>query len=168
MMTMAGAGRFARMVTLLLVVGATIACDRFTKDAAAGHLAGRPRLSLAADSIRLEYAENRGGFLSLGADLSPTLRIALFNVGTTALLAGLGVWVFRRALGGSVALGPALLWAGGVANVADRIGRGRVIDFLNLGVGGLRTGIFNVADVAITAGVLLVLLELRERRLAQE
>jgi signal peptidase II len=37
------------------------------------------------------------------------------------------------------------------------LGDGRVIDFLNVGIGGLRTGIFNVADVAIMVGVALFL-----------
>jgi len=161
---MVGAGRLTRIATLALVVGTTIACDRVTKRAAADHLAGRPRLSLIGDSIRLEYAENRGGFLSLGAELPPTLRVALFNVGTAVLLAWLGVWAYRRSRDGGYAFGPALLWAGGVANLADRVARGRVIDFLNVGVGTLRTGIFNVADVAITAGVVLLVLELRERK----
>jgi signal peptidase II len=56
-------------------------------------------------------------------------------------------------------LGLAFLWAGGVSNLADRVARGgRVVDFLNVGVGPLRTGIFNVADMAIMLGVALVLL----------
>ena len=44
----------------------------------------------------------------------------------------------------------ALVVAGGVGNLIDRIAAGYVIDFMNLGIGSLRTGIFNVADVAIS------------------
>lgn len=40
---------------------------------------------------------------------------------------------------------------------------GRVIDFMNVGIGSLRTGIFNVADVCITIGVLLLVLEMLQR-----
>jgi signal peptidase II len=41
--------------------------------------------------------------------------------------------------------------------------RGSVVDFLNVGIGSLRTGIFNVADMAIMLGVALLLLaELRK------
>ncbi|MBH0192527.1 MAG: signal peptidase II, partial [Nitrospira sp.] len=48
--------------------------------------------------------------------------------------------------------------SGGVANLLDRMFYdGRVVDFMNLGIGGFRTGIFNVADVCITAGVLLLI-----------
>jgi len=54
------------------------------------------------------------------------------------------------------ALGLTLVAAGGVSNLIDRLLRGSVTDFMNLGVGALRTGIFNVADVAIVVGALLV------------
>jgi signal peptidase II len=43
-----------------------------------------------------------------------------------------------------------------VSNLADRVARGSVIDFMNVGVGSVRTGIFNVADAAIMLGVALV------------
>jgi signal peptidase II len=53
--------------------------------------------------------------------------------------------------------GLTLLAAGGASNWADRVVHGRVIDFMNVGIGPLRTGIFNVADVAIMLGVALLL-----------
>jgi len=55
--------------------------------------------------------------------------------------------------------------AGGLSNLVDRIAMGRVIDFLNIGIGPFRTGIFNVADVAIMAGAAIMLIaELRAAR----
>ena len=48
---------------------------------------------------------------------------------------------------------------GGLSNLLDRIAYGGdVVDFINLGIGSLRTGIFNAADVAIMAGMLLLVL----------
>jgi signal peptidase II len=56
-----------------------------------------------------------------------------------------------------------LVAAGGAGNLVDRIVRdGRVIDFMNLGLGPVRTGIFNMADVQIMAGLALLLLGRRE------
>jgi signal peptidase II len=53
--------------------------------------------------------------------------------------------------------GKAVLSGGtGIMLAADRIMRRSVVDFLNLGVGPARTGIFNVADLAITIGIVLV------------
>jgi signal peptidase II len=52
-----------------------------------------------------------------------------------------------------------LIAAGGMGNLVDRVLReGRVIDFMNLGLGPVRTGIFNVADVQIMVGLGLLLL----------
>jgi lipoprotein signal peptidase len=53
--------------------------------------------------------------------------------------------------------------AGGASNWVDRLVRGSVVDLLNIGVGSLRTGIFNVADIAIMLGVAVLLLAQRRR-----
>jgi signal peptidase II len=157
-----------RLLVVASVVTSTVACDRVTKVAAAHGLAGQPRLSFLGDLFRLEYAENRGGFLSLGAGLPEPARVWLFILGTAALLAWVGITLARHVLGGRRPLGLALLWAGGVANLADRVVRGYVVDFLNVGLGPVRTGIFNVADVAITFGAVLVLVELALGRSGSE
>jgi signal peptidase II len=58
----------------------------------------------------------------------------------------------RRRWSGWPALGLALFVAGGLSNWIDRVTQGRVVDFLNVGVGPIRTGVFNIADLAIMAG----------------
>ncbi len=55
-------------------------------------------------------------------------------------------------------LGLALFMAGALSNWFDRATRGSVVDFISVGLGPLRTGIFNVADVAILLGAALVML----------
>ncbi len=149
------ARRWAAVAALVL---STIACDRATKRLAVQHLAGAPPRSYLSDTVRIQYTENRGGFLGLGAELPPPLRSAIFTSGTLLLLVAVSFVLARRGTGWTAALGLSLLWAGGVSNLADRIARGTVVDFLNLGLGPLRTGIFNVADVAITLGVAVLLL----------
>ena len=155
------AGRWA---VLLLLVVATIGCDRVTKHLATENLAGEPARSFLADTIRLTYAENTGGFLSLGAEMPPALRTAVFTVATGAVLVLLAFVAWRQRGSAWHAAAFSLFIAGGVSNWFDRISNGRVIDFLNVGVGWLRTGVFNVADVAIMIGVaVFVLAEIRGR-----
>jgi signal peptidase II len=150
-----------RLVLLLTVVG-TIACDRVTKHVASRTLAGTARQSFLADTVRLEYAENTGGFLSLGADLPPAMRTGLFTIASGALLVILVAAAIRFRWTGWPLLALAFFTAGGASNWVDRVTRGGVIDFLNVGVGPLRTGIFNVADLAIMLGVaIFVFSELR-------
>jgi signal peptidase II len=116
-------------------------------------LADKPTQSLLADSVRLEYATNAGGFLSLGAGLSPRVRASVFTVATGVFMVALSISLVRSRWSLWRALGVALLLAGGISNWIDRAFSGVVVDFLNVGVGWLRTGIFNVADVAIMMGI---------------
>lgn len=68
---------------------------------------------------------------------------------------GAGFWAFRsRRLSSIQIVGAALVCGGGLSNLIDRLLQdGNVTDFLNIGVGPVRTGIFNGADVALMVGV---------------
>jgi signal peptidase II len=148
--------RFGFRLALLVLVLATVGCDRITKHLAVEALADLPRQSFLADTIRLEYVENRGAFLGLGSDWPESVRVALFTIGNSLLLALLMLFAIRYRWSGPLLVGACLFAAGGLSNLADRVAHGSVVDFLNVGVGPLRTGIFNVADMAILAGALIV------------
>jgi signal peptidase II len=148
--------RLASRLVLVLAVLGTIGCDRVTKHVAASALAGTPGRSYLGETIRLEYVENRGGFLSIGASLSPTVRTVIFTVGTGLMLLALLVVAIRHRWRGWPAIGLSLFIAGGFSNWIDRVVRGSVVDFLNVGIGPVRTGIFNVADMAIMLGAAII------------
>jgi len=150
--------RIGLRVLLLVAIGSTIACDRATKHNAATMLSGTGNRSFLADTIRLEYAENAGAFLSLGADWPSWVRTTLFGIGNAVLLLTLAVVAMRRQWSRRALLGLALCVAGGASNLLDRLAFGKVVDFINVGLGPVRTGIFNVADMAIMFGVALVVL----------
>ena len=153
---MAGIG--VRLV-LLLAIGATIGCDRVTKHVAATTLSEAPSRSFLADTFRLEYAENTGAFLSLGSHWPPAVRTVVFGVGNGSLLVALAVFAVRGRWRGRALVGVALFVAGGASNLLDRITYGMVIDFMSVGIGSLRTGVFNVADMAIMLGAGMLVLE---------
>ncbi len=157
-------GRKARArLGLLAIAAATVGCDRVTKHIATRVLEGVPTRSYFGDTVRLGYAENVGGFLSLGAGLPDGARTAVFTVATGLVLVALVVMAIRGRWSGLRLAALALFVAGGASNWIDRVLRGSVVDFLNVGIGSLRTGIFNVADMAIMLGVALLLLaELRK------
>lgn len=110
--------------------------------------------------MRFQLVHNTGGFLSLGARLPDALRDGFFLFAAPLAVALLAASAFRSAAQSRAALaGLALLCGGGFANWLDRVlNAGAVTDFVSLGFGALRTGIFNVADVAILAGAALLLL----------
>ncbi len=141
----------------------TIGCDHATKYVAVTTLMGTPSRSYLGNLLRLGYAENTGGFLSVGESLPPAIRTVVFTAATGVILLGLAILVFRTRFDQWTGLGLALFVAGGASNWIDRLVRGTVIDFLNLGIGTVRTGIFNVADIAIMLGAaLLVYREIRK------
>ena len=151
--------RISVRLVLLIAIGATIGCDRVTKHVAATTLSEAPSRSFLADTFRLEYVENTGAFLGLGADWPLTVRTAVFGVGNGLLLVALAVLAKQRRWPRGALLGVALFVAGGASNLLDRIIYGMVIDFMNVGIGSLRTGIFNVADIAIMLGAGILVLE---------
>jgi signal peptidase II len=155
---LSGGGRGpTHRLTAILIVIATVALDQASKVLARGLLDGRGRLSYLGDVLRLELVRNAGAFLSLGANLPPGVRGAILTWGVLVLALG-ATWVALRHRGMPVgAVGAALVAGGGFGNLWDRLAaHGLVTDFLNLGLGRLRTGIFNVADLAIVAGVVLL------------
>ncbi len=152
-------------VVLLVALLSTIGCDQVTKRVATTMLAGVPERSYLADTVRIGYVENAGGFLSLGAQLPPAIRTMFFTGITGAVLVAAAILAIRRRWNRPAMLGLALFVAGGASNWIDRVMRGSVVDFLNVGVGPLRTGVFNVADMAILFGAsLLVIGEYSQER----
>ncbi len=159
----------SRLAVRLLCMGlalTTIGCDQVTKRIAAVELADGARQSMLHDTVRLQYAENPGAFLGLGDSLPPAIRTWVLGSATVLLLIGVLVAMREPGLPLTYRVGLYLILAAGVSNLWDRLIRGRVIDFLNLGVGSLRTGIFNVADVALMVGIGLALLAHRSTRSA--
>ncbi|ANM31816.1 hypothetical protein ABI59_23015 [Acidobacteria bacterium Mor1] len=158
--------RRARLALLILLAVFCVGCDQAAKSVARDALASQPPMPLAGGTVVLEYAENPGGMLGLGGGLAPRARFALLVVAVAAALGAVVAFVASSpelSAGGVASLG--LFLGGGVGNLMDRIDHGYVIDFVHMGFGSLRTGIFNVADVAILAGAAgFVFFKLRGRR----
>lgn len=158
---------FAPKVALVLAMAsAVVAVDLITKAVFERAFYGQPTLHLLGDTVRIGFVMNTGVFLSLGHSLGPAARFWLFVVGVggvLALLLGLTLKDprFRRPEVAAVAA----IVGGGLGNLVDRVQLGAVRDFVNVGIGPLRTGIFNVADMAITfGGIALIVLPLFRRR----
>jgi signal peptidase II len=147
--------KIRRMILLMAMICATVGCDRITKHVAVQTLASGPARSFLAGTVRLEYAENQGAFLSLGAEMSPAWRGIVLTIGPGLLMIVILLIAIRKNWTGSPAVAASLIIAGGTSNLVDRLVRGSVVDFIEIGIGALRTGVFNLADVAIGVGVFL-------------
>jgi signal peptidase II len=148
-----------RVAVLLLVLLATVGCDQATKSMAQSHLSTAEPRSFLNGFFWLQYAENPGAFLSFGAALPDSLQHLIFTIAVSTVLVALLLYTLRESsrVHGTVLVALSLFLGGGIGNLIDRITNdGRVIDFMHMGIGNLRTGIFNVADMALMAGVVLL------------
>lgn len=144
------------LITLILVV--SIALDRLTKIWAVANLKGEPAQTYLNDFIRIVYAENTGAFLSMGSGLSDQLRYWVLTILPILVLAYvLYMTLFSDDMNRPQVAAFSFILAGGISNIFDRLMEGKVVDFLNMGFEGLRTGIFNVADMSIMLGLFMMI-----------
>ena len=136
---------------------AVFAIDQLTKWLMTGPLGLREVGQIVLLPIfQVTYTEHAGVSLGLLTAETETARWLLVAL-TGAIAAGVAVWIAREANRWDVlALG--LVLGGALGNITDRIRFGYVVDFLDLHFGDFRPFmVFNVADAAITCGVVLLL-----------
>jgi signal peptidase II len=110
--------------------------------------------------LELRYAENCGAAFGVLNRGPAWLRLALF--GPAAIAATLGLlWLYWRGYGGVLfAVGVPLIASGAVGNLVDRFRFGYVVDFIRFHIrNAFVWPTFNVADITITVGVILLVLE---------
>jgi signal peptidase II len=149
---------------LALPLTLCVALDQALKALAQQQLRNEPPILLFGGIVELWYGRNPGAFLGLGAELPAWARFWLFTI-----LVGIGlavvliVAIASPHLTRSLALGVALTVGGGLGNFIDRLRfDGAVIDYIRIGIGRLRTGVFNLADVALIIGLVLIARQLGE------
>lgn len=156
--------RIHRWFLILCLSLGTVGCDQVTKTVVRDSLSDQV-ITLMGGIVRLQHAENTGVFLSFGENLPGWARFIFFIVIVAIFLIGLIWFLMQEKKPNSLStIGLTLILAGGVGNLIDRMEKGSVTDFLNIGIGWLRTGIFNIADMAIIAGIMLVIYYLRLRK----
>jgi signal peptidase II len=150
--------KWTRIFVVLGIIAANIGLDQWTKIWARNTLQFRPMESYWDDFFRLIYVENKGAFLSLGSDLSDWMRTLILHFFPAILLAALTFYaMLSKSLNKWQIIGMSFIIGGGISNVYDRIIYSAVTDFMNMGLFGLRTGIFNFADVSIMVGLGIML-----------
>ncbi len=150
-----------RLHWLLLISAAVLFLDRLTKSLVSARIPIGGAIPVIPHFLRITHWTNEGAAFSLFADsASPnTVRWALISF---SLLAAIVVLIAMLRLGSRVTLTTvalALVFAGALGNVLDRILYGSVIDFIEVHIFSYHWPDFNVADSAIVTGACLLLLE---------
>lgn len=147
----------------LSVIAATVAVDQASKVVAESALAIGERIDVLP-VLDLYRVHNPGIAFSFLSDFGG-LGLTLLPLAITVVVVGL--WLRTTEGGAIVAVGFGLIVGGAIGNLIDRFRYGHVIDFLLLHLGDRTLFVFNLADVALTIGpVLLVILFLLPARTA--
>jgi signal peptidase II len=143
------------LFTLILCIGS----DQITKEIAGSHLPGMKPLALVRGMLRLDYVENKGAVFAPERLLPQKWRGKNVTM-VVAVFLGLSVVFLMLATGlrFPTVFGLSLFCGGSLSNLFDRIAFKRVVDFLKLGLPGFQPYIFNLADVAIGAGIIIAIL----------
>ena len=144
---------------ILLIIG-NIAADQISKALIRSKVVSGSQSEIIGDYLTLHNVENTGAFLGMGSDLNPTVKIIVLLILPIVVLGLVLFHILRdKTLDKLSLIGFACIIGGGIANVFDRIMYGSVTDFLHMDLGGVfRTGIFNIADLSVTTGMIMILL----------
>lgn len=159
---------FSKKITSVLsILIVLVVLDQWTKELAVQHLKNIEPIYFLNGLFQLLYAENPGAFLGMGGNMSSTTRFIIFGIFVALGLAVMFWSILKNKISQHETVSYSFILAGGIGNVIDRLthANGHVIDFMFIDLklaSWARTGVFNVADVAIVIGVLLLLTQAKK------
>ena len=149
-----------RNLFITTIVFLSIILDQISKIWVRNNFESYIENSIIGDVFTLINVENTGAFLGMGSELSEITRVLLLIVLPIIVLVSITIYTYiDKSLDKISIIGFSLIIGGGIANIFDRIVYGSVTDFLYLNFGGVfKTGIFNIADLSVTTGMILILI----------
>jgi signal peptidase II len=149
-----------RTLLILVLVILNIGLDQFSKFQVRERLVPGSRTEVIGKQLQLMNVENSGAFLSMGSDSNPTVKL-IFLLIVPVIVLGIVLYyvITDKTLDKKSIIGFSCIAGGGIANVYDRLLYGSVTDFLYMDFGGVfKTGVFNIADMSVTSGMILLLM----------
>ena len=156
----------SRYLLITILVFLSIAFDQISKIWVRNNFESYSEKSIVGDVFTLIKVENTGAFLGMGSELSEIPRILLLIILPVIVLISITLYTYiDKSLDKLSIIGFSLIIGGGIANIFDRIVFGSVTDFLYINLGGIfKTGIFNIADLSVTTGMILILISSFKRK----
>ena len=156
-----GAGGLGYRKALLFfgVLGVVLLLDVSTKLAIQRSVGLYQQIDVIGEYVRLTHIQNPGA--AFGINLGESSRLVFMVLSMIALTALIAMYWFTPAADRIRLAAIALICGGAVGNLIDRVRSIQgVIDFVDVGIGSTRWPVFNVADVAVTAGAIILALSL--------
>ena len=139
-----------------IVIGLVILFDQVTKLLIRNYMAIGQSIKVVGNFIRFTYVENPG--IAFGIHINNTL---VFTILSLIASSAIGIYLYLNRSGpGLLKISLAIILGGAFGNLIDRVLSGRVVDFIDIGMGGLRWWIFNIADSAVVIGMILLVINI--------
>ena len=151
------------VLVVFITLFINISLDRVTKYLAITFMKGKQSISFLWNTVIISYVENTGAFLGLGSNWNIYIKYIILIIIPIVICFIAIIYCLIRNIEKLKAIIIISIVAGGLSNLFDRLFNNfSVIDFMNFGIGKIRTGILNVSDLSVTFGVvLLIIFELR-------
>ena len=149
-----------RNISISILITVSIVLDQLSKVLILKKIDQYSEIKLIGEYFILTNVENSGAFLGMGSDFSPFIKTIFLLILPIIILICIMIYVYRDKEIDKISLiGFCFIIGGGIANIYDRIMYGSVTDFLFIDLGGIfKTGIFNIADLSVTTGMIMILL----------
>lgn len=149
----------SRQVGVMLLIVFNIAIDQISKVVVRNTIDPTERIKVIGDFFQMMNVENTGAFLGMGSDMHPTLKLIFLLIIPVVVLGYLVYYILtNKELDKLSVIALSCIAGGGIANVFDRIAFGSVTDFFYLYLNDtFRTGIFNIADMSVSFGMIILL-----------
>jgi signal peptidase II len=145
----------------IALVAAILVADQISKALVRAYIPLHDSVTLVAGWLQLTHVRNTGaafGFLNAADFPYKQVVVAL---SATAALIGIALYAARVSSHARLArVGLAMILAGAIGNLIDRLALGSVVDFVDLILGSWHFWAFNVADSAITLGVIAMMIDM--------
>lgn len=158
--------RLSKAALFVVVVASVVLADQATKWLVQSTLTLYEQVDIIGDYVRLTYIFNPGA--AFGIHVGDYSRVVFLGLSIVALGALGGMYWATPANDRSRLAAIALICGGAMGNLIDRLRSERgVVDFLDVGIGTIRWPVFNIADIAVTTGAVILALSLwnEERRI---
>jgi signal peptidase II len=149
-----------RNISITILIAVIFLFDQLSKFLIRQNVDQYSEIKLIGEYFILTNVENSGAFLGMGSDFSPFIKTIFLLILPIIILICIMIYVYRDKEIDKISLiGFCFIIGGGIANIYDRIMYGSVTDFLFIDLGGIfKTGIFNIADLSVTTGMIMILL----------
>jgi signal peptidase II len=152
--------KFFRYILIFLLLIANVSCDQISKNLVREKMFDQEQITVFNNYLKLIKVENTGAFLSLGNTIPQPFKSIVLSFLPLLFLVIASIYVLtKKNLSLSRVVAISFVIGGGIGNIYDRLVHGSVTDFLHIDLGVVQTGIFNMADVSIMIGMIMLLIE---------